>query len=69
MSGSKKENKRQLDETRKTSGKKSNQVRIEEVGIKLVESGQYPTIMEALGIETYFHRVSNEHYNLEYFRA
>ena len=69
MAGFLKENKWKLGELGKKYGRKSNRVRIVEVGVKLVESIQYPTIKAALGIWSVFHLVSNEYHNMEYKRA
>ena len=50
VTGSMKENKRKLGETDKKSGYNSNQARIVEVGVKLVELVHDLTIGVALGL-------------------
>jgi len=42
------ENKRNFSETGGTRGRKSNKQRIVEIGVKLIDSGQYPTIKSSL---------------------
>ena len=48
--GSHKENKHKYEEPSKKMGRKQNKQRVEEVGRRMVESGQYPTIKVALGL-------------------
>lgn len=47
-SGTGKDNKRKQPESGEKRGRKSNRQRIAEVGSRLIESGQYPTIKDAL---------------------
>ena len=46
--GTGRENKRKQPESGEKRGRKSNRKRIAEVGSRLIESGQYPTIKAAL---------------------
>ena len=49
-SGYFKETKRITEESGRKPGRKSNKKRVVDVGIRLVESGQYLTIKDALGL-------------------